>query len=703
MPSHLEWSERRRRSLEPSCHHQAEMLPSRLADIPCQSDSFLQHHSPQRMPSMLHYEDRKKRFAITMDVHQTAGGPWNEGVDTCVFKPSVACSDGTAPRALSGFISRITQNQDDVRIQTTLLTNFPTLVKNRMISVAEKICKPKYASQDREYTPGFRPRPYRGCSKLNNDANRQVNMLTRELGDMVFGTRAVVDHWTWSQRLDALTVPLCAAILLVPDIGPWAINIDAHMGNVFEIPPPVAIPPLPLSSGQQLVVSKRGAFAYSLGDWGRCLLFRNPSDPTTIVEDVRAGIRQAIPPPGYPEPFAPGLPQHPMKLQTRWVTAALNAERGAITPDDVALFRGWLTYELIYQAFHLVEIVPIYTGPPGSEARFNQLADELLTSSSQASLLQRVNQFLVGVGKTPLLTQAAPGAAPAAAPAAPTPPRAPPAAAPAAPPPRAAPAAPPRAPPAAAPAAPPPRAAPAAAPRFRPDAQAPVSGVGYRKVGISAIPPAPPRPAAPAAPPAGRPFNPGAGMPPPPASLPEEYQWPPRRSPPPAPPAPPFTAFRRDVPGVYGDPPPHPPPPPPAPMDVSPILRPDPPGVVAALAAAEKERAKRGGVVETYDGTLTLPPGRLGGTYPVVINGYKDDWGTPGYIVWVYDLNNEWRGDFKFNRNGRDSITVDFRNGRPPFGYAGTYTDRTGSKGGKRTRRAAHRSRKTTLRRRRSS
>lgn len=635
---------------------------------------------------MLHYEDRKKRFAITMDVHQAAGAQWRSGADTCVFKPSVACSDGTAPRAVPGAVSRITADQDDARIQTTLLTNFPDLTQNRMIAVAEKICTPTYDRADLLRDPDFRGRGS-GCDALGQRIPgvnpRHVNMISRQLGDH-FSGRAASERWTWSQRLDAMIVPLCATILLVPDGRPWAINVDSHMENVFEIPPPVAIQPLPLSSGERLVVTPRGPSAYSLGDWGRCFLFGDTSNLATLAAEVVAATRKAYSPPGYRYRLD-GYAQHPPKLQVGWGRTVQHAMEGRFGEEDRNFLRGWFTYELIAQVFYSrVEFTLAYIGPPGMENEVARLADELLTSSSQASLLRRLNQLLVGVGKTPLLTQAAPGAAPAA------------------PPPRAPPAAPPRAPPAAAPAAPPPRAPPPALPRFRPDAQAPVSGVGYRKVGISAIPPAPPRPAAPAAP-AGRPFNPGAGMPPPPASLPEEYQWPPRRSPPPAPPAPPFTAFRRDVPGFYGDPPRNPPPPPPAPMDVSPVLRPDPPGVVAALAAAEKERAKRGGVVETYDGTLTLPPGRLGGTYPVVINGYKDDWGTPGYIVWVYDLNNEWRGDFKFNRNGRDSITVDFRNGRPPFVYGGTYTDRTGSKGGKRTRRAAHRSRKTTLRRRRSS
>jgi hypothetical protein len=637
-----------------------------------------------------------------MDVHQTAGAQWRAGADTCVFKPSVACSDGTAPRAVPGTVSRVTADQDDARIQTTLLTNFPGLTQNRMIAVAEKICTPTYDRADLLRDPDFRGRS--GCDNLGRlipGVNpRHVNMISRQLGDD-FSGRAAGERWSWSQRLDAMIVPLCTTILLVPDGRPWAINVDSHMENLFEIPPPVAIQPLSLSSGERLVVTPRGPSAYSLGDWGRCFLFGDTSNLATLAAEVVAATRKAYSPPGYRYRLD-GYAQHPPKLQVGWGRTVQHAMEGRLGEEDRNFLRGWFTYELIAQVFYSrVEFNLAYIGPPGMENEVARLADELLTSSSQASLLRRLNQLLVGVGKTPLLTQAAPAAAPAAPPPRAAPAAPPPRAAPAAPPPRAAPAAPPppRAAPAAAPAAAP-EVPPPALPRFRPDAQAPVSGVGYRRVGVSAIPPAPPRPAAPAAPPAGRPFNPGAGMPPPPASLPEEYQWPPRRSPPPAPA---FTAFRRDVPGFYGDPPRNPPPPPPAPMDVSPVLRPDPPGVVAALAAAEKEMAKRGGVVETYDGTLTLPTGTLSGTYPVVINGYKGDWGTPGYVVWVYDLNNTWRGEFKFKRGGRDSITVDFRNGRPPSPFVGTYTDRTANKGGKRTRRAAHRSRKTTLRRRRSS
>ena len=582
---------------------------------------------------MLHYEDRKKGFAITMDVHQTAGAQWRAGADTCVFKPSVACSDGTAPRAVPGTVSRVTADQDDARIQTTLLTNFPGLTQNRMIAVAEKICTPTYDRADLLIDPDFRGRS--GCDNLGRlipGVNpRHVNMISRQLGDD-FSGRAAGERWSWSQRLDAMIVPLCTTILLVPDGRPWAINVDSHMENLFEIPPPVAIQPLSLSSGERLVVTPRGPSAYSLGDWGRCFLFGDTSNLATLAAEVVAATRKAYSPPGYRYRLD-GYAQHPPKLQVGWGRTVQHAMEGRLGEEDRNFLRGWFTYELIAQVFYSrVEFNIAYIGPPGMENEVARLADELLKTDSQASLLQRLNQLLVGVGKAPLLTQAAPAAAPAA----------PPRAAPAAPPPRAAPAAPPEVP-------------PPALPRFRPDAQAPVSGVGYRRVGVSAIPPAPPRPAAPAAPPAGRPFNPGAGMPPPPASLPEEYQWPPRRSPP-------------------------------APMDVSPVLPP-------ARAPPEEE---------TYEGELTIAPRQPNaGIYPVNITASPEDWGVNGRRLRIDSARrgDGWQGTFLQQQRGPDTLKV-WWNGREDV-YRGVYRDV--GVGGKRTRRAAHRSRKTTLRRRRSS
>lgn len=364
---------------------------------------------------------------------QRGKGRWKSGADTCVMKPVVACLEGLPPEVAAnqdGYVSRIVagthQTSADAVTEAFLRTNFQPLIDAKVIVVSLRACEPAFvAPQDTTQAQGYREKPLDqfgritdGCVKVGirqNDITSGVartNLITPKFGDNLNG-RPDFATATQQDMFRYLKTAIIASVFLVPDNGPWLIHEDLHMGNVLQIIRPPADVTKTLGNVTFTLngIGQRND-QYAIADWGRVLRIENVNSGQAFYNALTTRFPRGV---GFDmldgNTWDGGkYPQHPARLGAllRAYRDAHGQTQGTITPAEKAIFRGWMTYVLLYQCF-------MYYGAdigggrrqfhfrnPGQPSQqISTLIDGILESTSQADLIARINALASAVGVEP--------------------------------------------------------------------------------------------------------------------------------------------------------------------------------------------------------------------------------------------------------------------------------------------------------------
>jgi len=364
---------------------------------------------------------------------QRGKGRWKSGADTCVMKPVVACLEGLPPEVAAnqdGYVSRIVagthQTSADAVTEAFLRRNFQPLIDAKVIVVSLGACEPAFvAPQDTTQAQGYREKPLDqfgritdGCVKVGirqNDITSGVartNLITPKFGDNLNG-RPDFATATQQDMFRYLKTAIIASVFLVPDNGPWLIHEDLHMGNVLQIIRPPADVTKTLGNVTFTLngIGQRNA-QYAIADWGRVLRIENVNSGQAFYNALTTRFPRGV---GFDmldgNTWDGGkYPQHPARLGAllRAYRDAHGQTQGTITPAEKAIFRGWMTYVLLYQCF-------MYYGAdigggrrqfhfrnPGQPSQqISTLIDGILESTSQADLIARINALASAVGVEP--------------------------------------------------------------------------------------------------------------------------------------------------------------------------------------------------------------------------------------------------------------------------------------------------------------
>lgn len=290
---------------------------------------------------------------------------WREGVDTCVFNPAVKCEgeaqrpgeeelpEGVEPRT---FVSRIRTRAKagrDIEVETLIRTKFPKLVEYGSVSVYDRQCVPDYDEEDVKYEVPDEIRSS-GCGKLGQlkvgPNPEHVNLITEKFDGEVASylypdpnDEDEADQERLKEWRSIIRHASSAAVVMVPDEGPWIIHTDCHLGNVLYNEYTTA-------EGEERQVS-------ALADWGRTLIIENPKD----LASIRQGIREWVGSLTYLQTAADApadkivaairsigdRKQHPRSILD--AVARLMIDPVANFEKDMAMLRGWMFYALITQ------------------------------------------------------------------------------------------------------------------------------------------------------------------------------------------------------------------------------------------------------------------------------------------------------------------------------------------------------------------
>ena len=205
---------------------------------------------------------------------------WREGIENCVFKPSVGCAKENAdgflernnqgslvanpniPARKPGMISRIVKNDSaDFKNEKILrgMSYFKPLIDLGYISVNTNFCTPMFTKEDKDFAQNFRFKMNKKgpCYSMAFSAFERPedykNLITPEYG-MNLDAYLIKNNTDADTLLILLRGAVSAAIALVPDNGVWVVHGDLHYENIL--------------------VSKASAEKHTaLSDWGRCMVF----------------------------------------------------------------------------------------------------------------------------------------------------------------------------------------------------------------------------------------------------------------------------------------------------------------------------------------------------------------------------------------------------------------------------------------------
>jgi hypothetical protein len=234
-----------------------------------------------------------------------AGAKWKEGADTCVFKPAVRCEGESDVRP---GLSRVQSGDiatEERRVEEVLRTNFKELIEIGSVTISEHICKPAFTPEDEKLGEDIqvnRNQGRRGPCDLDTTAEL-TNFITPERG--IPYAELVPKPVTPIEKYRLIRPVLEAAIMLVPDAGPWVIHTDLHTRNIL------------VEDGKTTLI-----------DWGRSIVITNPKDKATVQTAVNEWKARGLKP--APEIDYPAI-------------------RTALNSNVQTALRGWMPYTLLQQ------------------------------------------------------------------------------------------------------------------------------------------------------------------------------------------------------------------------------------------------------------------------------------------------------------------------------------------------------------------
>lgn len=365
---------------------------------------------------------------------QHGKGRWRAGADTCVMKPVVACAEGNTPAQVTanpdGYVSRVVSaDSEDADTEQFIRTHFQPLIDANIVAVSIHACTPEFREadnntqqQEMEYNHGA------GCSNLGIgqyvsgiSGDGKTNLITPKFGKDIFAKAGNTFAYATHQQLFlCLKTAIIAAISLVPDNGPWLIHSDLHLGNVLEILNPVQRSVRVGSIEFTLMANgvDEGNKQFAISDWGRVLRINDVNNGQEFYTALTTMFPTGIDKDGRPydklgkDIWVWKYMQHPPVLgdKLRKYRSNRSADPTSISPEEKALFRGWTAFVLVYQCFGYRRVDGAFSfRPPGKPSTNTlRLLTEILSSTSQADLIVRVNNIAASVGISNFIRTVAP-------------------------------------------------------------------------------------------------------------------------------------------------------------------------------------------------------------------------------------------------------------------------------------------------------
>ncbi len=211
------------------------------------------------------------------------GAKWKQGVDGCIFLPSLACVGDETPNEPNTVSKVVPKGSYDEIAENFLQTHFPNLVAGKGVLIAQKRCTPVFKtsnivmSQELQHIlmrkmlrmPKNQQKMRGPCVKLAHTTPELYTNFVMEQYDKTFtqymNTNSLKDYFK------VLRNALNAAVGLTPDTegSAWVLGIDFHTSNIlirFE------------------------ETMSSLADWGRVILISNHSD----LKAFQKGLQEAL-------------------------------------------------------------------------------------------------------------------------------------------------------------------------------------------------------------------------------------------------------------------------------------------------------------------------------------------------------------------------------------------------------------------------
>jgi hypothetical protein len=333
------------------------------------------------------------------------GVKWREGVDTCVFKPPVACADGTPipPDSVSRIrmaarAGRDALVEDKIKAIIAALPEGERPVLANGVVVYSTKCTPSYTAEDVGETADFVFRDRHGCAKLDGVREgsdpRHVNLLTPQWGETVddlmfpndLPNKDRIGFWR-----SILQNAILASVALVPDRGPWVIHADCHFGNVL---------------------TRGNPTESAINDWGRAIIIQNPTDLASVRQGITDWVRALFPqlrPDATTAEIAAKIDRiEDMRQHPRFILDKVASVFGpAVDVDELAeitqTIRGWVPYVLVTQAVRIYN----HTHNPLQDFLYyrpenrNIQPGRILRARNQMALREICNQILVSVPQPP--------------------------------------------------------------------------------------------------------------------------------------------------------------------------------------------------------------------------------------------------------------------------------------------------------------